>query len=292
MSTAHATLSTLVAAALLAVATAGLGQGADRAGAASPWVELHSARVRLIGGAPAVKPAKAYLAGVEVTLQDGWKTYWRMPGDAGVPPAFDWTGSGNVAAVSVRYPAPSRHLEASAVTIGYHDAVLFPVEVVPRDPARPVDLALMLNIGICREICIPAEAKLTITLRPAQLEGDAPSALLAAVQRVPRPQGSGLAGDPKLERVSARLDGERPHLAIEARFPQGSGSAADVFVEAPDGLYVPQPKRLADTAGGTLRFEVDLSRAGDARELAGKTLTLTLVGETGATEATWMVPRR
>ena len=82
---------------------------------------------------PRSKSAKAYLAGVEITLAEGWKTYWRTPGDAGVPPLFDWTGSTNVAAIKVRYPAPiataqSRLPRPSATRI----RVIFPVEVTPQ----------------------------------------------------------------------------------------------------------------------------------------------------------------
>jgi len=85
------------------------------------------------------------------------------------------------------------------------------------------------------------------------------------------------------------LDGERPHLVIEARFPPGS-RGGDVFIEAPDSIYIPQPRRLSDGSGDTQRFEVDLSRGDNARELKGKTLTLTLVSDAGATEITWTVP--
>jgi DsbC/DsbD-like thiol-disulfide interchange protein len=276
-------------AAALAAAVAVLGQGALGAGLASPWVELNSARVRLVAGGSLDKAAGSYLAGVEIALAEGWKTYWRTPGDAGVPPAFDWAGSVNVASVKVRYPAPTRLPEPAAETIGYKGVVLFPVDVVPQDARKPVALKLALSLGICREICIPAEASLDLALAPSQRAGDTPPALAAALERVPRPQASRRAGDPKLERVTASLEGDRPHLAIEASFPQG-GRGADVFVEALDGLYVPQPKRLAGGATGTLRFEVDLSRGDNARELRGKTLTLTLVDEAGATEVTWTVP--
>lgn len=288
MSTARTAICATVAAAFAAVGIASA-QGVIRVGLASPWVELGSARVRLVAGGPAVKSAKSYLAGVEVTLAEGWKTYWRMPGDAGVPPMFDWTGSTNVASIDVRYPAPSRMHEAAAETVGYKTAVTFPIEVVPGDAAKPVDLKLTLDMGVCREICIPAEAALSLTLLPSQLESGAAPAVLAALERVPRRQTSRRAGDPELERVTASLDGERPRLSIAARFPRGD-RGADAFIEAPDGIYVPLPKRVADGADGTLRFEVDLARGGNARELAGKTLTLTLVGDAGATEATWTLP--
>jgi DsbC/DsbD-like thiol-disulfide interchange protein len=105
-------------AAVLAGAIAAQGQAVAPVNLASPWVELHNARVRLLAGPPAAKSAKSYLAGVEITLGEDWKTYWRMPGDAGVPPNFDWTGSFNVASVEVRYPSPSRLHEPGAETIG------------------------------------------------------------------------------------------------------------------------------------------------------------------------------
>ena len=136
MGTTRTAIFALVVVVLCAVAAA-LGQGVARVDLASPWVELHAARVRLLAGPPAVKSAKSYLAGVEITLAEGWKTYWRTPGDAGVPPTFDWAGSTNLATIKVGYPAPRRMQEPGAETIGYTSAVIFPVEVVPRDAASP-----------------------------------------------------------------------------------------------------------------------------------------------------------
>src|SRR5260221_5305895 len=132
MSAARTGTCAFVAAAL-AGAVAAQAQAVVAVNPTSPWVELHNARVRMLAGPPAAKAAKAYLAGVEITLSEGWKTYWRMPGDAGVPPSFDWAGSTNVASVDVRYPAPSRLHEPGAETIGYKHSVLFPVEIVPKD---------------------------------------------------------------------------------------------------------------------------------------------------------------
>src|SRR5262245_21652243 len=82
-------------------------RAASQAAVATQWVSLHGSRVRLVAG-PAAGDAKGYLAGVELELAQGWKTYWRMPGDAGVPPMFDWSQSINTAAVTVLYPTPMR----------------------------------------------------------------------------------------------------------------------------------------------------------------------------------------
>jgi DsbC/DsbD-like thiol-disulfide interchange protein len=216
-------------------------QAASEGAVASAWVELPGARVRLVAGA--APQANRYLAGVEVVLADGWKTYWRMPGDAGVPPSFDWAGSANTAAITVLYPAPTRLVEPAAQTIGYKGPVVFPVEVKPVDAAKPVELSLALELGICREICIPGEAKLLLSIPATGLAGTSP--VTAWRERVPRPQAARNTGDPELKRVAATLDGRSPVLLVEASFPRGA-KAADVFIEAPDGLYVPMAQRLSD----------------------------------------------
>jgi DsbC/DsbD-like thiol-disulfide interchange protein len=284
MSKFRAAVRTLAVAA--ALASQALPLSAAESGPASPWVELHaSSRVRLIAGPASGGHATA---GVEIVLGEGWKTYWRTPGDAGVPPQFDWKESANVGAVEVSYPAPSRLPEPAAETIGYKKGVVFPVTVTPGDPAKPVELKLAIEFGICRDICVPAEANLSLTLPPAAKSAPSP-ALSAALQSVPRPATARRTGDPQLEGVTAVLDGAEPGLTIAARFPGGT-AGADLFIEAPDSIYVPMPKRLADTADGRVRFAVDLSRGGNAQDLKGKLLTLTLVSQAGATEATWQLP--
>jgi DsbC/DsbD-like thiol-disulfide interchange protein len=288
--------------ALGAVALAATAAAQSQAAAQAPaWFDVLNARARLIGGAPAVRGAASYLAGVEIALNEGWKTYWRMPGDAGVPPNFDWSGSSNVAAVTVLYPAPKRMSEPAADTVGYKHAVLFPVEVVPKDANQPVRLALTLEFGVCREICIPAEASLSLALTPSEMANQPSPAMLAALEQVPRPAASRHAEDPRVTRASAFLEGGEPHLVVVARFAKGD-SGADLFVEAPEGLYVPMAKRVpdpsragearpeADIGDDLVHFEIDLARTGNARELKGKTLRLTLVSDAGASETSWTVP--
>jgi DsbC/DsbD-like thiol-disulfide interchange protein len=258
---------------------------AKDADAASAWVELHASRARLVAGESGTT-AGTRLVGVEIAMADGWKTYWRMPGDAGVPPTFDWSGSSNAANIKVLYPAPTRMAEAGGEVIGYKHAVLFPVEVTPQDPARPVALKLSVELGICREICVPATATFELVLPPAGKTAQS-DAVAAAIGWVPRPQAQRRPSDPELRKV-AMTDRERgARLTIQAAF--GGGRSGDVFVEAPEGLYVPMLRKEGQGADGVVGFGVDLS-ADLARDLKGKTLTLTLVSETGASEAQWTVP--
>ncbi len=240
---------------------------------ASDWVEGHNSRARLIGGAD--------MAGIELQLPEGWKTYWRSPGDAGgVPPAFDWSGSENLESAEVLYPAPKRFSDQSGETVGYKGDVTFPVRLKPKDPSKPIDVKISMDYGVCKDICIPAEAKLALTLPPGT---PMPEDLVEALTKVPAPLKARREGDPVLKRSAAELDGAKPRLVLETEFPAGA-EHADVFIDAPDGLYVPLPKKVADDGKGLLTFEVDLSRDVDLAALKGKPLTVTIVSDKGQSE--------
>jgi DsbC/DsbD-like thiol-disulfide interchange protein len=292
MSTSGLICSVCASLVIAAAAIAGVpDEAAVKVDLASPWVVLPNARVRLIAGPSAVGTANSYLAGVQLVLADGWKTYWRMPGDAGVPPSFDWAGSRNVASLAVLYPAPTRLIEPAATSIGYKGSVTFPVDVVARDAGAPVVLSLAMELGICRDICIPAEAKLSLAITPAEVRGAPSAPLLAALERVPRAASQRRAGDPEVTRVTTSLEGRAPHLLVEARFPRGV-AGADLFLEAgsAEDIYLPPPQRLPDAADGTVRFEVDLSHAGKAQALKGKVLRLTLISDAAASDVAWTIP--
>ena len=277
----------LAAAALagLGAAAPALAEPAPEPAGASPWVEMHAARTRLVASA-AKSAGGGRLAGVEIVLEDGWKTYWRLPGDAGVPPQLDWAGSVNAANVKVLYPAPVRMPEAGAEVIGYKHTVLFPVEVTPKDPSQPVSLKLALELGVCREICIPATANLDLVLPPAgkTTQNDI---IAAALERVPRPHADRRPSDPKLVQVSVGDGGSGARLVVDAAF--GAGKGGDVFVEAPESIYVPMLRKHAPAADGSVRFWANLTPE-LVRDLKSKTLTLTLVSDTGAAEAQWTFP--
>jgi DsbC/DsbD-like thiol-disulfide interchange protein len=247
----------------------------------SAWVEGHNSRVRFISGSGR--------AGVELVISKGWKTYWRMPGDAGVPPSFDWTGSVNVAKVDVLYPAPQRMVDKSGTAIGYKDRVIFPLAITPTNPAVPVSLALAMEYGVCKDICIPAEAKLALTLAPGNTSGHhgprSPD-LEQAIESVPRMGEALKPSDPRIIAITGRVSGATPKLTIDAK-ATGGIDATDLFIEGPDGTFVPYPSKVS-LGGALVRFEVDLAKTPDAKDLVGKPLRFTLTGPTGATETTWV----
>lgn len=257
----------------------------NAAESASAWSEgKPETKSRLIAGTAAGKA----MAAVEIQLAEGWKTYWRFPGDGGgVPPTFDWAKSDNVASVRVLYPQPRRFADKAGDTLGYKGLAVFPVVVEPKDVGKPVSLKLTLEYGICREVCVPVEAELAVDL-PITGAAELSAQVLAAIEQVPRLGQDLRANDPKLVKVEAKLDGPTPSLAIEAEFPGGTADA-DAYIESPEGFYIPLPKTgsAKDVGKNRLRFEVDLTGAVDPADIKGKDAKITLVSDQGLSETTF-----
>jgi DsbC/DsbD-like thiol-disulfide interchange protein len=242
-------------------------------------------RTRLISGQVAGAPP-AKLAFVEIELAPGWKTYWRTPGDAGgLPPSFDWSQSSNLASANVLYPAPLRLTDKSGDTIGYKAHVIFPVEVRPTDAGKPVVLKLDMQYGICKDICVPVDAKLEVEIAPDAAD-PAPQSAVEAFENVPRAAGRLKPDDPVLLGAKVDLASASPRIVLEAKFP-GTGGPSDIFLEAPDNLYVPLPTKAQGRGDGVEVFNVDLTAGADVAALKGKTITATLVSPSGASVATF-----
>lgn len=106
----------------------------------------------------------AHMSGLEVDLAPGWKTYWRSPGDAGIPPRFSWSGSDNVAGVSVQWPTPKVFDQAGMRSVGYSGTVIFPLVVRPGNASKDATLAGTIELGVCEEICIPVQLDVATVL--------------------------------------------------------------------------------------------------------------------------------
>lgn len=259
---------------------------AQNATLSSPWVEGHNARARFIaGGHPEGSPAGTIAAGIEIEIADGWKTYWRNPGSSGVPPSFDWSPSGNLAKAVPLYPAPKRFADRDGDTIGYKTSVTLPVIVSPVDPNRAVTLALDIEYGVCKDICIPVQSRLELTLPRDVSSKLVEGALAQAFDRVPRSETARRVTDPKLRSSTVALASEKPSIRLEAEFP-GGAEGGDVFLEAPDGLWIPMAQSAGSPRGDIRTFVVDLTDGTDVADLKGKTVRVTLVSPRGQSETT------
>src|SRR5690606_16306285 len=114
-----------------------------------------------------------HMAALRVTLASGWKTYWRAPGDAGIPAQFDWSESDNLGAVALHWPTPSVFHQNDMTSVGYHNQVVIPIELTPRRSGGPIALSAQIEMGVCEDICIPVSVRVSAVLPATPTRPDA-----------------------------------------------------------------------------------------------------------------------
>jgi len=249
---------------------------------ASSWDGDARSAVRLLAGSPlgADGPVRA---GVEIRLATGWKTYWRYPGDSGVPPVFDFSKSENIKFVSILWPAPHRFKDDGGASIGYKGGVIFPVHVVPESPNRPAVLRLALDYAVCEKLCVPARGQATLELASASSPHDA--RLAAAEAQAPRQARVGEAAPFGIAAV--RLEPGRPYARVVVEITAPAMGPLDLFAEGPtDDWALPVPEPIPGAPPGRRWFAFDLDGAPPGVDATGARLHFTLVSGANAIEVT------
>jgi len=268
----------VVAALIVTIALSGACTSAWAADA-SPWDGDTRVGLRLLAGART--RSAVVRAGIEIKLAPGWKTYWRYPGDSGVPPRFDFAGSQNVKDVTVAWPAPHRFSDDSGISIGYKDNVIFPLHVVPQDHSKPVRLRVKADYAVCEKICIPAEGRAELLLdgRGAELD----QSLAAFEAQVPQRARIGDVAPLAVRAVRRDNSGDRPRVIVDVAAP-GSGPI-ELFAEGPTPDWaLPVPEPIAGAPAGLHRFAFVLDGLPPGARADGAELTFTLVADGSAVE--------
>lgn len=217
-------------------------------------------------------PEGGRVAALHIALDPGWKTYWRVPGEAGVPPILDFSGSTNVADVQVVWPAPEVFDQDGLRSVGYLNELVLPLEITPANPAEPVRLDADLDIGICHDICVPVQFEVQ-----ADLDGPgAPDAeISAALGAEPKPR-------PGLARCTVEpvRDGMRVNAAID--LPQAAGEVA-MFELRSTPMWVSES--MMDRDGAALLASAEfVPDAGKPFALDQGDLRITVLSAAGAIE--------
>lgn len=240
---------------LLASACTAHAQDGPTEAATSPWSTSEYARLRLIAG-PTTASGKQRV-GVEIVMSPGYKTYWRSPGEFGVPPAFDWSGSTNIGGLDVRWPAPQRFEDSAGYSVGYVGEVVIPVSLQPVDASRPVMVALKLDYAVCQKICIPVHGEARLWLEPGVTTVTSPR-LESFEARVPVPVKPG----PHKEKTAILDAGPDdkvvdPGLRLILQVPTGGG-IDDIFIEG-SGMWSFGRPRLTPQADGTVLAQIRIN---------------------------------
>ncbi|OAF12200.1 cytochrome C biogenesis protein [Bradyrhizobium centrolobii] len=244
---------------------------AARADDASPWQRDGHSAVRLLAGS---RSGAVLLGGIAFQIQPGWKTYWRMPGDSGVPPRFDFSKSDNVEAVTVLWPAPLKFDDgAGGHSIGYHDQIVLPLRIVAKAPDKPVTLRAEINYAVCEKLCIPVEASAELGFNSVASTEDAN--LFAALDTVPKPAN---VGDPNpLTIRGIKRDGANK-VVVDVVAPADARNV-NLFVEGPTPDWsLPIPAPVEHSPPGVKRFAFELDGLPPNTKPDGAALKFTLVG--------------
>jgi len=279
--------------ALLAL-TSGLLAATQASALETPWTQAGNADVRLVSGAIV---DGALEAGIEIRLAPGWKTYWRYPGDSGVPPRFDWSGSRNLDSATVAFPAPRRFSDgASGFSIGYKGSVILPVRLTLQAPDKPTRIALSLDFAVCEALCVPAHAQVALdvpaggaTGSGATISAAASTALATARATVPAPAPVGGSQAPAVLSATVDTRATPPVVTVAVR---AQATKFDLFAEGPEESWALPLPQVQDTRDGITRFTFALDGLPAQADWHGAELRLTLVDGTRAIETRLPLPAK
>lgn len=244
----------------------------------TPVDRMEPASLRLTDGWR--ESAEARIVALVFELQPGWKTYWRAPGEMGIPPHFDWSGSENLRAAEPVWPVPEVHDALGARYPAFSDRLVLPVRLHVADPTAPIRIRMNAAFGVCRDVCIPANAYVEADLDAATPPGREASLIEAALAS--RPVDAGTGG---LSTIACSLQSNGHLLELTAQMEFDRPVAAEiVMVEAPiEDLWIAD----ADIAltGQVITATTQLDYFGDGPLVLDRAaLRLTVIGDGQAVE--------
>lgn len=237
------------------------------------WSNADNIRLRMMSAVFNIGTTNQIESALEMSLSPGWHTYWRVSGDSGLPPRFDWSASENVKDVDILWPTPTRKNEQGFITFGYDGQVILPLKITLEEQRKPVSLKLSANIMICKDICIPQKLDANLDI-PAGGGTSSPMALTVerAKEKVPH-QGN----TKTLKIVDIAITDDALDIQFEA---ETIADNFDIFAVTETLAFTADPA----IEGHTIRIEKPTGIENLQKALNGKTLSITLKNGNDAIE--------
>jgi DsbC/DsbD-like thiol-disulfide interchange protein len=257
---------------LLAALAASTWQSTAAQAAMSEWADSEGGRVRLV--AISQPRNDAILALLQIEPKPGWKTYWRDPGDAGMPPQLDFAGSTNLVLRSVSFPVPEIGQDDGGRFVGYHHPVSLIVEFAKPLADTPSTVNLNAIVGICDKVCLPFMTSFSVPLKPGQPESEEFMQLQLAQSALPE--------KPSKDFAISDLHLSDNNKAIEADVTFPNAEAPQVAFVGPPGLRL---GKLEINAGADKVAHIRIPVISD-KAPAERTITMLVKSGGRAIEAT------
>lgn len=257
----------------------------------SPWVGNDYVDLRLISSHTHLDSTEGLDVALEMRLQEGWVTYWTMPGTSGFPPKIVSRDFENVEGFEISWPAPGRHQLPFSEAIGYSDYVIVPMRVRARDTKKPLRASFDWQVAVCEEICVLLEETLELTIPasdgiavPHRTEDFA--AIQAAKSKTPiRSIHEGMLGEEyRVMQASVRRANQADFLDVVIMNLKNHSNASvpEMYVSGPMAVRFGTPVVGPFEAGGEIAFSFPVFLPDSQTSLMGRDLTLVLVTPEGA----------
>lgn len=216
--------------------------------AQSEWVKSEGGAVRIVADSP--QPDGTIPAILDIRLQPGWKTYWQEPGASGIPPQVTIDPQTGISFSGLRFPAPKAFHDGVASYTGYDRSVAFPL-LLKREKSGDLTLKASVFLGICKDICIPVQANLSLHLPAGLAKNPLDGARIAdAASALPEPPSD------TFKITAASFDPAAKRIHVQLKVPQGTGEThADLFIAGPPGYSFGKPENVSN-AGGQMTAEI------------------------------------
>ncbi len=243
----------------------------------TPWQDLGGGRARMVS---IYNPDTGKVEGIiDVELKPGWTTYWRNPGEAGIPPLFDFSKSKGVAVSTPSFPVPKSKAASGIISVVYTKSVAFPFEGTPIIAPLSGEIKLEILLGVCEAICIPAVADFSQDISKLN-RSDPLSSSLIAVAKQKLPISEPRDGWPKI--LNAKMQSDKTVL-IKTNLPLDT-KKAELFVEGKDTWFF-NPAKLVRREGQLAEFELSLLDLPEGTTIGDTPLRMTLTADGNGYEA-------
>ncbi|MVA57505.1 cytochrome C biogenesis protein [Agrobacterium vitis] len=249
--------------ALLLCALLALMPFSDANAATSAWATSDGGRMRLIVLPPS--PDGTRQAGLQIEPNDGWFTYWREPGDSGIPPQLTASPDARLAPSPLSFPVPKRMDIGSVRDVGYDHAVVFPFTLKSLQDDWKSPLTLTAFIGMCRNICIPFQAELSVDLSGEETTDVNEAKLIdKAKSKLPATAAE------DFHVTDFDMADDLSSLDVSLVLPEGSKDEPRILVTGPDGYLFTEYKTLSNK-GENRTLRIALPKLPRNYSISGKT---------------------